>query len=61
MNSKITFKFDQRGLIEEHIEEWDHAKNKTEEDGFMGKLMEARKKASAKAVEKTVPTNPDDL
>lgn len=35
------------------------AKNKTaDEDGFMGKLMEARKKADAKLVEATVPSDP---
>lgn len=48
-------------MIEEHHEEWDHEKNKTEEDGFMGKMMEARKKMDAKVVEKTVPSNPDEL
>lgn len=47
------------GLIEEHIEEWDHEKNKTGEDGFMGKIQEARKKMDAKLVEATVSTDPD--
>lgn len=47
------------GLIEEHHEEWDHEKNKTEDDGFMGKLMEGRKKMSAKLVESTVSSDPD--
>ena len=61
VNSKITFKLNSQGLIEEHIEEWDHEGNKTGDDGFMGKLMEGRKKVDAKLVEKTVPTNPDKV
>ena len=61
VNSKVTFKLNQQGLIEEHIEEWDHQGNKTADDGFMGKLQEQRKKIDASLVEKTVPTNPDKL
>jgi len=51
VNSKITLKLDGQGMIEHHEEEWDHEKNKTGEDGFMGKLQEWRKKADAKMVE----------
>ena len=28
VNSKLTFTFDNQGLIEEHLEEWDHESNK---------------------------------
>ena len=61
VNSKVTLHFDQDGLITRHDEEWDHQENKTEDDGFMGKLMEARKKTDAKLVEKTVPTDPSKV
>jgi hypothetical protein len=50
MNSKLTFKLNPQGLIEEHIEEWNHQGNKTADDGFMGKLQEQRKKFDAKMV-----------
>lgn len=58
VNSKLTFKLNSQGLIEEHIEEWDHEGNKTADDGFMGKLQEQRKKFDAKLVEKTVSSDP---
>ncbi|KAK5113944.1 hypothetical protein LTR62_003067 [Meristemomyces frigidus] len=58
VNSKLTFKLNQQGLIEEHVEEWDHEGNKTGEDGFMGKLQEGRKKVDAKLVESTVSSDP---
>ncbi len=61
VNSKVTLHFDQAGLITRHDEEWDHQENKSEDDGFMGKLMEARKKTDAKLVEKTVPTDPSKV
>ncbi len=50
-----------QGLIEEHHEEWDHQSNKDGDDGFFGKMQEARKKMDAKLVEKTVPSDPDKL
>lgn len=58
VNSKVTFKFNADGLIEEHDEEWDYKGNKTEEDGFMGKLQQARKNISAKLVEMGVSSDP---
>jgi len=61
VNSKITFKLNSEGKITEHHEEWDHQGNATADDGFMGKLMEGRKKADAKLVEKTVSSNPSDV
>lgn len=61
VNSKLTFHLNPQGLIEEHDEEWDHQENQTGEGGFMGKIQEARKKADAKLVEKTVPSDPDKI
>lgn len=60
VNSKITLKL-KDGLIEQHIEEWDHQPNKTGNDGFMGKIQEFRKNVSAKIVGKTVPSDPDKI
>ncbi|KAF1354748.1 hypothetical protein BDV97DRAFT_307986 [Delphinella strobiligena] len=61
VNSKITLNKNKQGLIEEHIEEWDHERNKTADDGFVGKLMEGRKKIDAKIVEKSVSGDPGDV
>ncbi|KAF2091827.1 hypothetical protein K490DRAFT_32170 [Saccharata proteae CBS 121410] len=61
VNSKITLKRNAQGLITEHIEEWDHEKNKTSEDGFMGKVQEFRKKMDAKLVESTVSSDPSKV
>lgn len=59
VNSKLTFHFNEEGKIEKHDEEWDHQTNKAAgDDGFMGKVQEARKKADAKLVEKTVSSDP---
>ena len=58
VNSRITLKMDGQGMIEHHEEEWDHEKNKTGEDGFMGKIQEWRKKADAKMVEMGVTSDP---
>jgi hypothetical protein len=59
VNSKLTFIMNNQGLIEEHHEEWDHKENKTGENGFMGKLQEARKMIDAKLVEATVSSDPN--
>ena len=61
VNSKVTFHLDSQGLIEKHDEEWDHQENPSQDDGFMGKLMEARKKTDAKLVQKTVPSDPSKV
>jgi len=58
VNSKVTLYLDGEGLIERHDEEWDHEGNKTGEDGWVGKLMEGRKKVGAKVVEKAVSSDP---
>ena len=61
VNSKLTFKFNNQGMIEEHDEEWDHESNKTGSDGFFGRIQEGRKKTGAKLVEQAVPSDPDKI
>ena len=61
VNSKVTFHLNSEGLIEKHDEEWDHQENSTENDGFMGKLMESRKKIDAKLVQKAIPSDPSKV
>ncbi|KAL8698238.1 MAG: hypothetical protein Q9201_006678 [Fulgogasparrea decipioides] len=62
VNSKVTFHFNDQGLIVKHDEEWDHQTNKTAGDsGFMGKVMENRKKLDAKVIEKMVPSDPSKV
>lgn len=60
LNSKITLKLNDSGLIEHHEEEWEHEKNPSSDrgDGFMGKLSELRKKFDAKLVEAMVSKDP---
>jgi hypothetical protein len=57
VNSKLTFTFDNQGLIEEHLEEWDHESNKRVATGTLEGFRN-RKKLDAKMVE-TVPSDPD--
>jgi len=61
MNSKLTFNMNNQGLIEEHIEEWNHEENQTSKDGFWGMIQEARKNIDAKVVEATVNTDPKKI
>ena len=61
MNSKITLSLDGEGLITKHVEEWDHKGNPDGDDGFVGKLMEGRKKFDAKVIEKTMPSDPSKV
>ena len=61
VNSKLTFKFNNQGLIEEHLEEWGYESNKTGSDGFFGRIQEGRKKLDAKLVENTMPSVHTDI
>ncbi|KAL8728684.1 MAG: hypothetical protein Q9166_005248 [cf. Caloplaca sp. 2 TL-2023] len=61
VNSKVTLWMNEEGLIEKHDEEWDHEANKSGEDGFMGKVQQARKMVDAKVVEKTVSSDPSKI
>ncbi|KAK3716139.1 hypothetical protein LTR37_006584 [Vermiconidia calcicola] len=61
VNSKVTLQLDEQGMIKHHEEEWDHQPNKTADDGFMGRLQEWRKKASAKTVEAGVSSDPNKI
>ncbi|KAL8653189.1 MAG: hypothetical protein Q9226_003950 [Calogaya cf. arnoldii] len=58
VNSKVTLHLNGQGKVERHDEEWDWQGNKSEEYGWKGKMMQARKKVNAKLVEKSVPTDP---
>ena len=40
---------------------WDHETNKQGDEGFLGKVQAFRKKADAKLVEKTVPSDPSKV
>lgn len=61
LNSKLTLNMNAQGLIEEHIEEWEHEPNKDADDGFMGKIQEYRKKMDAKMVESGVSSDPNKI
>lgn len=61
VNSKVTLTLNEDALIVKHDEEWDHQGNPSGGDGFVGKLMEGRKKVDAKVVEKTVPSDPSKV
>lgn len=61
VNSKVTLYLDGKGQVERHNEEWDWQGNKSEEDGWMGKMQQVRKKIDAKVVETGVPKNPDKV
>ena len=61
VNSKVTLHLTPDRLIEKHDEEWDHKENLEGDEGFMGKLMAARKKTDARLVEKTVPSDPSKV
>ncbi|KAJ3750833.1 hypothetical protein DFH05DRAFT_1385550 [Lentinula detonsa] len=47
LNSLLTIHFDDSYKVLRHIEEWDHSKSTTREDGFFGMLNEYRKKFTA--------------
>ena len=61
VNSKVTLTLNAEGKIVKHDEEWDHQGNKDADDGFLGKLMEGRKKVNAKLVQKAVPSDPSKI
>ncbi|KAE9409114.1 hypothetical protein BT96DRAFT_807017 [Gymnopus androsaceus JB14] len=48
INSLLTLQLDDTHKITSHIEEWNHSKSTTGEDGFLGTLNEHRKKMTAK-------------
>ncbi|KIK70618.1 hypothetical protein GYMLUDRAFT_89632 [Collybiopsis luxurians FD-317 M1] len=54
VNSLLTIHLDDSYKILRHIEEWNHSKSSTSEDGFFGMLNEYRKKATANLVDKVV-------
>jgi len=48
MNSLLTIKTNDEHLVTSHTEEWNHNKETTSDDGFIGMLNEHRKKATAR-------------
>ena len=45
-------------VITKHIEEWDHKRDVTREDGFFGMLNDYRKKVTGSVVDAFVSTEP---
>ncbi|KAF7784137.1 hypothetical protein Agabi119p4_302 [Agaricus bisporus var. burnettii] len=54
LNSLVTITLNGDNKIQNHVEEWNHQKNTSSEDGFLGMLNEARKKFTANLTEKLV-------
>jgi hypothetical protein len=48
VNSLLTIKTNDEHLVTSHIEEWNHNKETTSDDGFWGFLNEERKLLTAK-------------
>ncbi|KIJ66211.1 hypothetical protein HYDPIDRAFT_109197 [Hydnomerulius pinastri MD-312] len=51
VNSLLTIQTNEDGQATSHTEEWNHQKETTSEDGFLGKLNEHRKVTTAKLTE----------
>ena len=70
VRSLVTLQRDSEGKITLHEEEWDHEPNKVRplqrivlmgeysEDGFLGKIQEARKRVGATLIDKLVSSDP---
>ena len=71
VRSLVTLQRDSEGKITLHEEEWDHEPNKVpppiqrkradweySEDGFLGKIQEARKRVGATLIDKFVSSDP---
>ncbi|PAV22602.1 hypothetical protein PNOK_0255900 [Pyrrhoderma noxium] len=52
LNSLLTVFTDDKHMITRHVEEWDHLKDSSKEDGFFGTLNDHRKKITASLVNK---------
>ena len=61
MRSTCSDSLGQRIHADSGIHRWDHETNKQGDEGFMGKVQAFRKKADAKLVEKTVPSDPSKV
>lgn len=57
----IMLELGQRSHADSKTCRWDHETNKQGDEGFMGKVQAFRKKADAKLVEKTVPSDPSKV
>jgi len=58
VNSLLTIERNEAGAITKHTEEWDHRKETTSDDGFLGSLNEWRKAATANVTELFVSQKP---
>ena len=47
VNSLLTLQTNEQHLVTRHTEEWDHKRETSREDGFLGMLNEYRKRATA--------------
>ncbi|KAF5352737.1 hypothetical protein D9756_005912 [Leucocoprinus leucothites] len=57
LNSLLTITLDDSNKIRTHTEEWNHRKNTSKDDGFLGMLNEERKKMTANLTEIFVGKN----
>ncbi|KAF9055848.1 hypothetical protein BJ165DRAFT_1521817 [Panaeolus papilionaceus] len=55
VNSLITLRLDERNKVKSHIEDWDHKKSSTGDDGWMGKINEMRKRIAANLTDTFFP------
>jgi len=58
IRSLVTLQRGNDGLITLHEEAWDHQPNKYSEDGFWGKLSEARRRFGAIVIDTFVDSDP---
>ena len=59
LNSLLTVHTDASShLITKHIEEWNHQRDSTHDDGFFGMLNDHRRKLTASAVNAVIGTDP---
>ncbi|OCB86214.1 hypothetical protein A7U60_g6803 [Sanghuangporus baumii] len=57
LNSLLTISTNEQYQITRHVEEWDHQRDTSKEDGFFGLLNDQRKKITASLVNKIVGSN----
>ncbi|KAL5535892.1 hypothetical protein ACEPAF_3986 [Sanghuangporus sanghuang] len=57
LNSLLTISTNEQYQITRHVEEWDHQRDTSREDGFFGLLNDQRKKITASLVNKIVGSN----
>lgn len=58
VNSLLTIHTNENKQIVQHIEEWDHQRDASKEDGFFGMLNDYRKEMTASITDKFVSKEP---